>query len=332
MAVTVQGDRMRNIAPEIFSDEFFGTLPMAQRVLWIGLLTNIADDQGRMLDNPALIRSLIFPYDADVTVAMIEKALTIFVKKHKILRYHAGLNGDGRQLIQIVNWWRYQKSAQWAQKSNYPPPAKWSDRIRIHVSGGGNQPYTLNWDSAGGFIASTKGLRSGFKGYIPIPIPIPIPKIKIKPTNQPPGESKSKMAGGGGQDESALDTLTTSQRKIADKLKPVLLSAGLGEKKFETFLYKVATRLNLKSIPLVLAALASSYADPKANNKVLVAVYRIQHDCVPPEYMDPSKWSLIPKPVLKSAGIDDLETYRLSNAGKNNKLAALRSRSRDDKD
>jgi hypothetical protein len=131
------------------------------RVLWIGLLTNLADDQGRMPDNPMLIRSKLFPYDAQVTVKDIEKGLTLFANKHKIVRYHAGTNGDGRELIQIVNWWRYQKSTQWAAKSQYPSPAKWADRIRTHVSGGGSQPFTMNWDHAGGFTPSVKPLRSG---------------------------------------------------------------------------------------------------------------------------------------------------------------------------
>lgn len=323
---------MRNIAPEIFSDEFFGTLPMAHRVLWIGLLTNIADDQGRMLDNPALIRSLIFPYDADVTVAIVEKALSLFAKTHKIVRYKAGTNGSGRQLIQITNWWRYQKSAQWAAKSSYPAPAKWADRIRIHVAGGGNQPYTFNWDIEGGFIASTKGLRSSFKGYTPIPIPIPIPKMKMKPTTPNPSFHKSSLAGGGGKDNQSTSVLSKSQIKVIEKIKPIWTTAGLGQKKFSELMDKAIVRLHLSTaMKATLAALASSYADQKANNKVLVAAYRIENDCVPAEFFYPSNWSSIPAPILKAAGIVNLEKYISANkSDKNNKLAALRSRSNSD--
>lgn len=154
---------MRNLAPEIFSDEIFGTQDMMYRVLWIGLIVNVADDQGRMLDNPALIRSLIFPYDESITIAMIDKGLSIFAKKHKLLRYVAGTNGSGRPLIQIINWWKHQRM-QWAARSIYPAPAKWVDRVRTHIAGRDKQPYTLNWDKLGGYLDTSKSLgRDGLR-------------------------------------------------------------------------------------------------------------------------------------------------------------------------
>jgi hypothetical protein len=112
-----------------------------------------------MIDNVALMRSLLFPYDVDVTVKDIEKGLTIFANKHKITRYVTGTNGAGKQLIQIVNWWKYQKSTQWAGRSQFIAPPKWKDRVRAHEMGGGIT--LLNWDSAGGYEAATKPLRSG---------------------------------------------------------------------------------------------------------------------------------------------------------------------------
>jgi hypothetical protein len=149
---------MRNISSNIFDDEFFGSLNKTHRLLWLGLLLNLADDQGRFMDNVALMRSLLFPYDADVTVKDIEKGLVIFEGKHKIARYIAGTNGSGKRLIQIVNWWKYQKSTQWAGRSQHPAPPKWMDRIRAHEQGGGIT--LLNWQNAGGYEVPTKPLRS----------------------------------------------------------------------------------------------------------------------------------------------------------------------------
>lgn len=149
---------MRNISPDLFMDEFVGSLSMMQRWLWIGLLAKVADDQGRFVDNVMLIRSMLFPYDTDVTVKDIEKALTLFDAKHKITRYNIGVNGSGKKLIQINNWWKFQKSAQWAGRSQYDAPPKWNDRIRAHEHGGGIT--LMNWDSAGGYEAATKPLRS----------------------------------------------------------------------------------------------------------------------------------------------------------------------------
>ena len=152
---------MRNISADIFADEFFGSLSKVHRLLWLGLLLNIADDQGRMIDNVALMRSLLFPYDTDVTVKDIDKGLTIFKDKHKIERYEIGVNGSGKRLIQIVNWWKYQKSTQWAGRSQFPAPSKWMDRIRAHETGGGIS--LVNWDKAGGYTSATKPLRSASK-------------------------------------------------------------------------------------------------------------------------------------------------------------------------
>jgi len=122
-------------------------------------MINLADDQGRMMDNAALMRSLLFPYDTDITVKDIEKGLSLFVNHHKIVRYAVGTNGSAQHLIQIVNWWRYQKSSQWAGRSRYPAPEKWTDRIRTH--GKERSLVTENWDTDGGYLVTTKRQGSG---------------------------------------------------------------------------------------------------------------------------------------------------------------------------
>lgn len=158
---------MRNVSAEVFADEWFGMMPPVYRLLWIGLLVNVADDQGRMLDNPALIRATLFPYDDDIKLKDVEKALALFAAKHKITRYGHGTNGSTRKLIQINNWWRYQKSANWAGRSQYPAPPKWVDRIRAHETGG---IALVNWDSCGGYEAAMKRQRSGNKAAMkPLP-------------------------------------------------------------------------------------------------------------------------------------------------------------------
>jgi hypothetical protein len=71
-------------------------------------------------------------------------------------------------------------------------------------------------------------------------------------------------------------------------------------------LQKVATRISGdKLISAVLGALASSYADDKAQRKASVAVYRLVNDEIPPEWLRPERWTHIPVPVLRAAGIAD---------------------------
>ena len=137
----------RMINGDTFEDEFFTTLSIFDRLLWIGCITKLADDQGRFRDNAALIRSNLFPMD-DIPLNNIEKAIQLFSIDGRILRYEK----DGKKLIQIVNWWKHQKP-RWASASNYPAPGGWTDRFRYH--GAENVIIEKNWKTNGGYIADS---------------------------------------------------------------------------------------------------------------------------------------------------------------------------------
>jgi hypothetical protein len=139
----------RMIASDIFEDDFIGGLSFFERLLWIGIITSVADDQGRMMDNPALIRSKVFLFDS-ILDSEVESALRKINAASKIVRYIVG----NKALIQIVNWWKYQTPS-WASPSKYPPPPEWTDRAKYHAVG--NKVITCNWDNIGGYIS----------GYIP---------------------------------------------------------------------------------------------------------------------------------------------------------------------
>lgn len=126
----------RLILSNIWEDEFFGTLSFFNRLLWIGLFSRCADDQGRMIDNPVVIRSQVFPYD-DIPARDINDGLEYFANEGKIIRYEV----EGKRYIQIVKWWENQ-SMQWAMFSKYPSPPAWDDRIRTTYKG---QYYAVNW-------------------------------------------------------------------------------------------------------------------------------------------------------------------------------------------
>ena len=133
----------RMISSEIWEDDYFIDLTMLERMIWIGLLTCSADDQGRLQDNVRLIRSQLFPVD-DIDKAEVEAALQKFADDKKIVRYE----DEGKRIIQIRNWWRYQ-SPRWCGKSKYSPPEGWIDRERFHGAGGGI--VEKNWKLQGGF-------------------------------------------------------------------------------------------------------------------------------------------------------------------------------------
>jgi hypothetical protein len=133
----------RMITSETWEDDFFTSLIIFERLLWIGLITGCADDQGRLQDSASLIRAKVFPID-DIPVSQVEEALIRFCKDGKIARYIA----SGKHIIQIVQWWKHQ-TPRWAGKSNYQAPPGWTDRERYH--GPENKLITKNWDSKGGY-------------------------------------------------------------------------------------------------------------------------------------------------------------------------------------
>jgi len=133
----------RMIHAAMWEDEFFTAMPIFDKLLWIGLITVCADDQGRLQDSPGMIRSKVFPVD-DVPLVDIEAGLDRFYKDGKVVRYIAGKH----KCIQIVNWWKHQKP-QWAGKSIYPACTKWIDKERYHTTG--NIISNTNFDKNGGF-------------------------------------------------------------------------------------------------------------------------------------------------------------------------------------
>ena len=147
----------RMIYQDFFEDDYFGIAEPLMRLTWIGLITAVADDQGRVLDNSSLIKSKVFVYDRNVNEAMIDEWLCKLDNAGKIIRYEI----EGKRLIQIVNWWSYQTPA-WANRSKYPAPKEWTDRVRCHVSGNnqGGKVETMNWDKQGGLREDTKELHS----------------------------------------------------------------------------------------------------------------------------------------------------------------------------
>jgi len=132
----------RMISSGYFEDEFTGELNYLERLLWIGLIVSIADDQGRMYDSTALIRAKVFLYD-DIKDEQVESALNKLAKANKIIRYEK----EGKNIIQIVKWWIYQTPS-WASPSKYPAPDKWTDRTKYHAKG--NEIIKQDWDKEGG--------------------------------------------------------------------------------------------------------------------------------------------------------------------------------------
>ena len=141
----------RLIDCDLFEDDFVGGLSFFERLVWIGIFAATADDQGRFMDAPALVRARVFLYDQNITDAMVDKALDKIAKAGRIIRYGV----SGKRLCQIVNWWKVQKPS-WAGESKYPAPDGWIDRVKMHVTGG-TIKVGSGWNTPGGFTSLLPG-------------------------------------------------------------------------------------------------------------------------------------------------------------------------------
>lgn len=96
--------RIRTIKPELFRDQKLQRLPREQRLLFIGLFVH-ADDHGRLEADPALIRSVVFPCDQDVTVKKVASWLSSLDEHGFIRLYQAG----SEPFLDLPKWTRHQK-------------------------------------------------------------------------------------------------------------------------------------------------------------------------------------------------------------------------------
>lgn len=113
--------RQRFIHPELWSDPTLGKLTPTERLFFIGCFSN-ADDEGRMLGNPAYLRSIIFPYD-DLTIEQVKQMRDTVIETCKnMVLYEV----DGLEYLTFSKWSRYQKP-KYPKASKLPPPLQPTD-------------------------------------------------------------------------------------------------------------------------------------------------------------------------------------------------------------
>lgn len=95
--------RIRQIKPEYWTSLSIGCLTRDARLLFIGLW-NHADDEGRAVDDPRLIKAAVFPLDDDLGAQEVEQLLTELAEHRRIVRYRV----DGRAYLEIANFAEHQ--------------------------------------------------------------------------------------------------------------------------------------------------------------------------------------------------------------------------------
>ncbi|GGW99050.1 hypothetical protein [Streptomyces chartreusis] len=107
--------RIRTIKPEFFTSLTIADLTPEQRLTFIGLWTH-ADDAGRCVDDPRLIKAAVWPLD-DRTAADIEVDLKALTESSLITRYTL----KQKRYIAVTNWREHQRINR-PTKSKLPAP------------------------------------------------------------------------------------------------------------------------------------------------------------------------------------------------------------------
>lgn len=108
--------RIRSLKPEFCSSPAIAALSIPCRLHFAMLWTH-ADDEGRGIDNPLLIKAALWPLDTDVTAAEVESWQAELADHGRIIRYES----EGKLYFQIVNFLEHQHPSR-PRPSVFPPP------------------------------------------------------------------------------------------------------------------------------------------------------------------------------------------------------------------
>jgi len=108
--------RQRFIWPDIWDDPVLGRLSDSELLFYIGCFSN-ADDEGRLLGDPAFLRSTIFPY-RELSATKVKNLRDRLASKVNSFRVY---QRDGVDYIAFTNWDEWQKP-KYPKPSKLPPP------------------------------------------------------------------------------------------------------------------------------------------------------------------------------------------------------------------
>jgi len=108
--------RKRMLDPEFWKDLHIRNLSFIERLFFLGCIS-AADDEGRLIGDPAHLRSEIFRYD-EITTEDVEE-----IRDHvaEVVPGFVVYQDDGESYIAFRNWATYQKPS-YAKPSTYPEP------------------------------------------------------------------------------------------------------------------------------------------------------------------------------------------------------------------
>ena len=152
--------RIRTIKPQFWQDEKIAKLSRDARLTFLGLISALADDEGRLRVDPRLVRGAIYPYDDALRTKAVEKHLDQIEAQGLIVRYTV----QGESYAFVRNWVRHQRIDK-PQPSRLPePPASNSQNgLRTFNESSENvqRAFSTEGEGEGDGRGNGKGSRNG---------------------------------------------------------------------------------------------------------------------------------------------------------------------------
>lgn len=114
--------KIRTIKPEFFRSRSLARVPVGARLTFAGLWTE-ADDGGRGVADPRIIKGALWALDDDVTPAIVAEWLEMLADTGHIRLYDV----DGDQFYEVISFERHQSAAYRRGSAVHPTPASIED-------------------------------------------------------------------------------------------------------------------------------------------------------------------------------------------------------------
>lgn len=131
--------RIRSAKPEFWTDPKMCAMPRDIRFTFKGIWEVSADDRGRFMADPRLVKANVWPLDDDITLNKVRRWLQVLADSGRIVLYKV----DGIEYGFVVNWLKHQKIANPTESRLPPPPNGEIHETFVKSSGDAHETFRL---------------------------------------------------------------------------------------------------------------------------------------------------------------------------------------------
>ena len=115
----------RLIYASISASQRVNSLGVKGALLFTWMVTH-CDSQGRINGNPVFLKATVFPLMEEIGISEIEDSIEMMEEQKLVIKY---TDSKQRTLIQIADWWDWQRGLKYKAPSRFEPPPGWQDHV-----------------------------------------------------------------------------------------------------------------------------------------------------------------------------------------------------------